>query len=89
LDLALSNVSGLGSLTYMAHKNTVTNLKYLLNLSPCLNPFKQRPIGHAEHILLSGRQKQIFWRDRRVNKTGVTQRLLLNKYTTNLIDSLI
>lgn len=35
LCLALSNVSGLGSLTYVADENTVTNLKYLLNLSLC------------------------------------------------------
>lgn len=35
LRLPLSNVSGLGSLTCMADKNTVTNLKYLLNLSLC------------------------------------------------------
>lgn len=52
----------------------VASLKYLLNLSLCPYSFEQLLIEYAEHILLSGSQKQIFGEIIRVNKAGVTQR---------------
>lgn len=75
--LALSNVSGLGSLTYMAHKYTATNLEYLLNLSPALQAASDR--AARAHSSLGKMETNL----------GEIYDTTLNKYSTNSIDFLI